>query len=580
MSSKKNRSICEPEMTFQDCELAILRHAVDKGEKMRSRKVATSEEMGKIIHILETFLKQKKLICYGGTAINNILPQEAQFYDRSVEIPDYDFFSTNAMDDAKDLADIYFKEGYYEVEAKAGVHFGTYKVFVNFIGIADITQLHSTIYKSIEKEAIIIEGIHYCPPNYLRMSMFLELSRPDGDLSRWEKVLKRMNILNEYYPLKATNCHAIDFQRKLDTPALKEDSEKYYYIMRDTFIEQGAVFFGGYAVSLYSKYMPKSKKHQMEKIPDFDVLAEDPEKLCDMVKNKLAQGGFKQVTVKKHDEIGEIIPEHYEIKVQKETMALVFKPIACHAYNKLFIDGKHINIASIDTMLSFYLAFIYADKPYFLTDRILCMAMYLFEVEQKNRLSQRGLLKRFTLSCFGKQSTLEDIRNQKTIMYEKYNKKKKDRTYEMWFLRYVPKPKSKEGNGGEEGKKNRRSKEGTKKTKKEMMRKKGKTQKVQHGNKEDNGDHDDDHDEHHGEEDVGHDYSVDVENDDEGDNVDEVGEEKEEKKEEKKEDKKGKKKKNVKKKKNKSKKKGYKTAELIGISPLNNIINMAIPKNM
>lgn len=466
MGTRKRRSVCEPEMTFQDCELAILRHAVDKGEKIKSKRVAHSEDMGKIISILETFLRSRKLICYGGTAINNILPQEAQFYDRNIEIPDYDFFSTNAMDDAKDLADIYLKEGYYEVEAKAGVHFGTYKVFVNFVAIADITQLHPTLYKSIEKEAIEIEGIHYAPPNYLRMSMFLELSRPEGDLSRWEKVLKRMNILNEHYPLKQTDCDKIDFQRQLDTPSLKENAEKYYYIIRDAFIEQNAVFLGGYGTTLYSKYMPKSRQHQIQKIPDFDVLAEDPEHVCDIVKNKLSEQGIKGITIKKHDAVGEVVPEHLEIRIQKETVALVFKPIACHAYNKLFIDGKHICVASIDTMLSFYLAFIYADKPYFPTDRILCMAMYLFEVEQKNRLSQRGLLKRFTLTCFGKQPTLDDIRQEKAKVYESYKGKKKDRNYELWFLRYVPKSQVKTDETERDAKKEKRKLDRQKKSKK------------------------------------------------------------------------------------------------------------------
>ena len=27
-------------------------------------------------------------------------------------------------------------------------------------------------------------------------------SRPDGDISRWEKVLKRLSLLNKHYPMK------------------------------------------------------------------------------------------------------------------------------------------------------------------------------------------------------------------------------------------------------------------------------------------------------------------------------------------------------------------------------------------
>ena len=43
----------------------------------------------------------RKLVCYGGTAINALLPPDDQFYDMSIELPDYDFFSPNALKDAK-----------------------------------------------------------------------------------------------------------------------------------------------------------------------------------------------------------------------------------------------------------------------------------------------------------------------------------------------------------------------------------------------------------------------------------------------------------------------------------------------
>ena len=79
-------------------------------------------------------------------AINNILPKKDQFYNKDIEIPDYDFFSPNALKDAKDLADIYVDAGFTEVEAKAGQHFGTYKVFVNFVGIADITSIPKELF--------------------------------------------------------------------------------------------------------------------------------------------------------------------------------------------------------------------------------------------------------------------------------------------------------------------------------------------------------------------------------------------------------------------------------------------------
>jgi hypothetical protein len=424
-------------MTFQDCELAILRQAIDENEAAIGKKIANSADITRIITILEKFIIHKKCICYGGTAINNILPKYAQFYNRDIEIPDYDFFSSNALKDAMELADIYYKEGYEEVEAKAGVHFGTFKVFVNFIPVADISHLDENIFKSLQKDVIIRAGIRYAPPNYLRMSMYLELSRPQGDVSRWEKVFKRLTLLNKYYPLKTqTNCNSIPFQREMDNKL--QNNKRLYFLTRDTLIEQGVVFFGGYGCMLYTQYIANKKQHTVKNNPDFDVLAEDPEMTALILTERLKEDGFKNVKMVKHPEIGEVIPSRIEVLQGKDTIAFIFKPIACHSYNTINIGDKEINVATIDTILSFYLAFIYSNKPYFNKDRILCMDEFLYYVEEQNRLKQTGLLKRFTMNCYGKQDTLETMRAKKTEMYKKLSDKKYTEEYNMWFLKYSP----------------------------------------------------------------------------------------------------------------------------------------------
>ena len=439
---KYNNDICEDEMSFQDCELAILRHAIDESSANLTKPIANGEEVARMISIVQDFLIKKKLVCYGGTAINNILPKHAQFYDNETEIPDYDFYSANALQDAKELADNFFKQGYGDVEAKSGVHFGTYKVFVNFIPMADITLLPQKIFDTLQKEAITIAGIYYAPANFLRMNMFLELSRPAGDISRWEKVLKRLTLLNTYHSFNSTftsnkvDCGTVDFQRKMSTNTT--DSEKIYIAVRDTFIDLGVVFFGGYAISLYAKHMPKKQQQQFQKIPDFDVLSEEPDKTAIIIVEKLSKIGIQNITVIKHEEIGEIIPYHVELRVGKETVAFIYKPNACLNYNTITVGSQEINIATIDTMLTFYLAFYYVDKPYYNRDRILCMAQFLFELEQKNRLEQKGLLKRFSITCYGKQQSLEDIRAEKAVKFEELADKKGSYEYQMWFLKYNP----------------------------------------------------------------------------------------------------------------------------------------------
>jgi len=435
--TKKNKfdnDLCDDKMTFQDCELAILRDAVDKAEVNTSSKMASSELVRSMISLLEDFLRRKKCVCYGGTAINNILPKHAQFYDREIEIPDYDFYTPNALEDAKELADLYHKNGFYYTEAKSGIHYGTFKVYVNFIAIADITYLHPNIFNSMSKEAIQVNGILYAPANFLRMNMYLELSRPLGDVSRWEKVLKRLNLLDEHWPLKTYNCHNIQFQRPLDS--YQNDSEKLYFILRDILANQGVLFLGGYATRLFAKNND-SKDSIVKKIPDFDVLSDDAETVCTIIIERLKEIGYKNVQITKYEAVDEVIPTHYQIHIKNETLCFVYETIACHSYNEITIDSTKIKIATIETMMTFYIAFYYSDRPYHDKQRILCMAQFLFNVIRENRLNQKGLLKRFSLDCYGTQKTIEEIHKEKIKKFNELKGNRKSKEFDRWFLKYT-----------------------------------------------------------------------------------------------------------------------------------------------
>jgi len=369
------------------------------------------------------------------------LHKEDNFYYIEVVVPVYDCFTLDGLNDSIELADLYYKEGFTDVEAKAGQHHGTFKVYVNYMAIADLTNLPKEIFASLKKEAIRVAGILYAPPNFLRMSMYLELSRPAGDISRWEKVLKRLTVLNKHYPTTSVNCNEVDFQREMED---KTHEDEIYESVKNTLINLGVVFFGGFAISMYSQYMPKHLKHKLEKIADFDVLSHDPETTCEIVKERLKDAGIKNVKVTKRENVGEIVPVHYEIKVGNDIVAFVYEPIGCHSYNVINFKGQKVKIATIDTMLSFYLAFLYTNRPYYteFADRILCMSKFLFDVQQKNRLSQRGLLKRFSITCYGHQQSVEEMRAEKAAKYKELNGKKGTDEYNEYFLSYKPEEKA------------------------------------------------------------------------------------------------------------------------------------------
>ena len=108
----KDKNICDKSMSFSECELAILRMQVDRAQEKMNKRVVNTPEIKKMITIVENFIKKKHLICYGGISINALLPDEDKIYNFDLELPDYDFFSPNALQDAKELVDLFYQMGY------------------------------------------------------------------------------------------------------------------------------------------------------------------------------------------------------------------------------------------------------------------------------------------------------------------------------------------------------------------------------------------------------------------------------------------------------------------------------------
>jgi hypothetical protein len=431
---KYQSHLCDDNMSFEDCELAILRDVIDKSDRRIRKRKAEDPSVSSIIAILESFLQNHRYncMCYGGTAINNLLPEDKRFYDKTLDIPDYDFFSTNALETAKALADLYFEKGYKETEAKAAVHEGTYKVYVNFMPIADITSMNRRLFQVLYRNAVMINNIAYVPPNFLRMSMFLELSRPRDNVHRWEKVFKRMELLNEAYPIEHLSQGKCRKAMKITNTCSPEIKSA----VLDVFIEEETVFLGGFALSLYKHFdMLSGNAFDMKEVGTLDVLAFDLKTLARKVGENLKE---HRVVYRRHAAVDDIMAEHVEIQVDDIPVAFIYKPLSCHSYNRVEIGDKRVRVATIDTMMSFYLAFLYMDRPYMKAEQILCAAGFLFAIQRKNRLQQKGLLRRFSLSCYGTPVTMEEVRAKKNKMYNQIGHLKHTRKYETWFLQYRP----------------------------------------------------------------------------------------------------------------------------------------------
>ena len=408
-------------------------------EQVLFKEKRQTHNLDRIFKVVEKFIIDKKLICYGGTALNNILPLDRQFYNYDLTSPDYDFFSTTAYEDVLLLANIFKEKGYENIRAKSAIHDGTYKLYVNYVPVADITQMNSNLFNQLSLNTVVRDKINYSPIHFLIMSMHLELSRPRGDLTRWEKILKRLNILNDAYPFTITKCETnINFDLNI------QKDKSIFSGIQSILVKESSniIFIGEYAINQYSQFFTKQYQTIIQKNnkPTFVILHNEPNTLIHDVRNKYTT---QNVINKKIDEIDDVIPEINNIFIDNSLYLVVIKPTGCQNYNSIIRNGQTYHIGTIDTILYYYFLMIYVEFQRQTTfyDNLMCIAFLMFNIQNKIINKKSKLLNRFNLSCIGNQVTFEDIIDKKRRKYDRLKHNKQSLKYKKSFLDYVPRTK-------------------------------------------------------------------------------------------------------------------------------------------
>jgi len=396
--------------------MEAIEKASTKALESINKENATNPIITNVLKIVREFIETHRVLCYGGTAINNLLKKENQFYDPNVDIPDYDFFSETPQEHAVKLADRIVKSGYKSVEVKPGVHLGTYKVFADFNGVADISHLSKDLFVRLWKDGIEKERIRYVPPNFLRMSIYLELSRPKGDVSRWKKVYSRLLLLNNEYPI---DCKKHENSNKYLTNSVVPKIEEL--------LKKEEVILIGFNAA---KQQDSGKaKWQLP----LDLLA-TPELFTHIVET--FKKVFESSVVKQHPPYEELFPKHADITDSKGNLLVrVYETNACHSYHK---TKSGMYLASIPTILQFFFSTLYAPSHFledFSADRYICNAQHLMDLAS----SVRHKFKLLTpITCLGKQETLLDMRKHKSELYSTVSKDRNSREFLEYFFQYYP----------------------------------------------------------------------------------------------------------------------------------------------
>lgn len=360
--------------------------------------------------MIEEFMIKHRLIGYGGMAINALLPIDKQFYSE-IDVPDYDFFSPTAEKHAVLLANK-LNVLKLEVEIKSALFEGTYKIFVNAIPIVDISQIDKDLFENLHKTSIRRHGIYYAPYNYLRMSMYQELSRPMGDLSRWQKVYQRLSLLNESHPLLIRSC------KVAETNILNKEEQNIFSKILENM--KPFVWLGDHAMYYYQHLFPK--KYQTVPQNCLYLQVEDVNKVWSKLK------GVDYTLVKHTNKF----ITFYQVFLNKKCILYVILSDSCQSYNN--ING--LKIASYDTMLSIY--YIMSFMGHIRDINVNKLLSYCFLLENIKQGKNENVMRRFRLPCNGTQKSYEQLRQERDKKYRIYKKTGK---YRHIFFRYKPKTK-------------------------------------------------------------------------------------------------------------------------------------------
>jgi hypothetical protein len=385
---------------------------------------ASNEVTKQMMNIVEEFIASSRVMCYGGTAINNLLPDKDKFYDPVTDIPDYDMFSENPQLHAMELADKLAKSKVKTVEVKPGMHPGTYKVFANLSGVADITHLTNPLFAKLWDKSVVKDRLHYVPPNFLRMSIYMELSRPRGDVSRWSKVYSRLLLLNKHHPIVCPK----NYQEITDVLV----PTKIRNAIENLIVDEKLVLLGFNASTLHG-----TKGAGKWKLP-IDVLAESDKRESVAKKFQTILNKVGKTTIKEYEGYGEILPKYSDVTDDSsgKVAVRVYETLYCHSYHE---TPKGLRIASIPTLLQFFLSVFYGDdeiREGFQEQRYLCTAEHLLELAEESGDRKYSLLT--PIECIGKQASLSDIKVKRAADYEKLSKDRNSKLYLESFFTYDP----------------------------------------------------------------------------------------------------------------------------------------------
>lgn len=366
-------------------------------EEIADKKEKEIEEMyyvkyKKLYDIAIDVISNFKVLLYGGTAINDILPEKLKFYSKT-QLPDIDIFCTSKTYKliSKKLLNKFSLNGNEVTTIREALHEQTFKLMVDGLYVMDISVVDEDFFNTLSKNKIksSFRKIYCVNIEYLKYSLHSMISQPLQSY-KWVKIYERMINLYTAFPNENTKCDIeIDDYFITDFPQniFKEITE---YIKTGDFIS-----FGWDVISKYITFDTKQTPVQ------YIVSSTEPSFVCNDILSYL-----------KNKDIHVAHTQTYSVVSYKNTKFLyIFKTHNCSSY----VNHRGYRHASIHSLIQ-HLYIIYLDTG---NATILQVVHCIVNMLLKNLNSKKSLYRQFVIECYGEHKGFATLLKDRFIRLKK-----------------------------------------------------------------------------------------------------------------------------------------------------------------
>lgn len=294
----------------------------------------TIDEYKQAMEVVRTYIRENKKIVYGGDVINTLVMEknkEDRIY-KDNDRKDIEFYSPEPVKDLVKLCDILHKKGFSYVQGSSATHDETFKIYVDFDNVCDITYMPRNIYSNMP--VIKINNILYTHPSWVLVDTLRQYNDPI--LSFWrlkDKTFFRANVLQKYYPLELNTKH-----KYVNDTALTDYKKNIF----NEIIKMESIIFLGSVAEHY--YLTREKNIDVNNIEIISINFNEDIKTINLIVEKVLNNDYDKIVINMYKPFFQFRDEYVEFILNGTCLIKVFNNNKmCIPYNNLYINNDKIN---------------------------------------------------------------------------------------------------------------------------------------------------------------------------------------------------------------------------------------------